>query len=127
MLVLAVIPRRRRTLAQAPLFHDPRQGAAGLILYPLARAVEARAVFRLGGGRAIGSLLAAVLPTGSFALAWCEPLDQVSQKARGLIRFLEDRAGPRRLRDRRRAIVATQAALPNLGPEVWPEPDAPDP
>jgi len=74
--------------------------AAGLILYPLAWGAEAWCVLRLGGGSALGAFLAALLPTGFFALAWQERLDRVGREARAFVNFLEDRDLPRRLRER---------------------------
>jgi glycerol-3-phosphate O-acyltransferase/dihydroxyacetone phosphate acyltransferase len=94
--------------------------AAGLVLYPLAWLAEAYAAYRLGGGVALAVFLAALLPTGFFALAWHRRLDHVASEARAFGRFLWDRDSPRRLREQRRALVAELDTLVRLAPEAWP-------
>jgi len=95
--------------------------AAGLILYPLAWAAEAWCVLRFGGGWALVVFLAALLPTGFFALAWRERLDRVGLEARAFVRFLGDPGLPRRLRERRRELATELRALARSAPELWPE------
>jgi hypothetical protein len=68
--------------------------------------------------------LAALLPTGFFALAWRGRLDHVKQEARAFARFLRDRDLPRRLRQRRQALATELAALVRLAPDAWPSPAA---
>ncbi len=62
--------------------------------------------------------LAALLPTGFFALAWRERLERVGGEARAFARFLRDRDLPRRLRQRRQALAADLMALVRLAPEA---------
>jgi 1-acyl-sn-glycerol-3-phosphate acyltransferase len=95
--------------------------AAGLVLYPLAWATEGGFVLRFGGGWALAAFLAALIPTGFFALAWRERLDRVGQEARAFLRFLGDPGLPRRLRERRRELAAELRALARSAPELWPE------
>jgi 1-acyl-sn-glycerol-3-phosphate acyltransferase len=94
--------------------------AAGLVLFPLAWLAEAYAVFAVGGGLALVIFLAALLPTGFFALAWRGRLEHVKQEARAFARFLRDRDLPRRLRQRRQALATELVALVRLAPEAWP-------
>ncbi|MEP6995141.1 MAG: lysophospholipid acyltransferase family protein [Acidobacteriota bacterium] len=94
--------------------------AAGLLFYPLAWLAEAYAVFRFGGGLALAVFLAALLPTGFFALAWHERLEHVRKEARAFVRFLTDRDALRRLRGRRRELVAELDSLVRIAPEAWP-------
>jgi glycerol-3-phosphate O-acyltransferase/dihydroxyacetone phosphate acyltransferase len=95
--------------------------AAGFVLFPLAWSAEAYAVFAVGGGLALVLFLAALLPTGFFALAWHERLEHVKQEASAFARFLRDRNLPRRLRQRRQALATELAELVRLAPEAWPE------
>jgi hypothetical protein len=94
--------------------------AAGLVLFPLAWLAEAYAVFAVGGGLALVIFLAALLPTGFFALAWRGRLEHVKQEACAFARFLRDRDLPRRLRQRRQALATELQALVRLAPEAWP-------
>ncbi len=95
--------------------------AAGLLLYPLAWAVEAGAVFWLAGGWALALFVAALFPTGFFALAWQERLDRVGREARAFVRFLMDRDRLSRLRESRKRLAKDLVALARLAPEVWPQ------
>ena len=94
--------------------------AAGLVLFPLAWFAEAYAVFAVGGGLALVIFLAALLPTGFFALAWRERLEHVNQEARAFARFLRDRDFPHRLRQQRQALAKELIELVRLAPEAWP-------
>jgi len=94
--------------------------AAGLVLFPLAWLAEAYAVFAVGGRLAAVIFLAALLPTGFFALAWRGRLEHVKQEARAFAQFLRDRDLPRRLRQRRQALATELVALVRLAPEMWP-------
>ena len=94
--------------------------AAGLVLFPLAWLAEAYAVFAVGGRLALVIFLAALLPTGFFALAWRVRLEHVKQEARAFARFLRDRDLPLRLRQRRQALATELVALVRLAPEAWP-------
>ena len=49
--------------------------AAGVFLYPLAWMAEGWAAWRLGGGAALALFIAALAPSGFFALGWSERLD----------------------------------------------------
>jgi hypothetical protein len=60
------------------------------------------------------------------ALAWRERLDRVVREAGAFVRFLKDRDLPRRLRERRRALVAELEALARRAPEAWSGPAVPD-
>ncbi len=95
--------------------------AGGLIFFPLAWAGEAWCVLRFGGRWALAVFLAALLPTGFFALAWRERLDRVGLEARAFVRFLGDPGLPRRLRERRRELATELRALARSAPELWPE------
>jgi 1-acyl-sn-glycerol-3-phosphate acyltransferase len=95
--------------------------AAGLVLFPLAWAVESYAVFAIGGFWPLVLFLAALLPTGFFAMAWRERLERVGREARAFVRYLRDHDLPRRLRQHRQALVSELAALARIVPEVWPE------
>jgi 1-acyl-sn-glycerol-3-phosphate acyltransferase len=89
----------------------------GLALYPLCWLVEGWTAYRLGGGRILGIFLAALLPTGFFALTWTERLARVRREARGLLTVLLDRDLRAHLLGRRRAIMAEFQELLRLVPE----------
>jgi 1-acyl-sn-glycerol-3-phosphate acyltransferase len=91
--------------------------AAGLVFYPLVWAAEAYALFALAGRWALVIFLAALLPTGFFALAWRERFERVGREARAFIRFLRDRDLPRRLRRRRQELATELATLAGIGNE----------
>jgi hypothetical protein len=90
--------------------------AAGLVLYPLAWALEAWAAYAIGGTLALIGFLVALLPAGFFALAWRARLAHVGQEAGAFLRFLRDRGLPHRLRERRRALAAKLAELARTAP-----------
>jgi 1-acyl-sn-glycerol-3-phosphate acyltransferase len=100
--------------------------AVGSVLYPLCWALEAWGVARLGGGGAAALFLAALLPTGFFALAWRERLDRVGRETRAFLFFVADRDLPRRLGARRAALAAEFAGLARrVTEEPRREPSAP--
>jgi 1-acyl-sn-glycerol-3-phosphate acyltransferase len=91
--------------------------AAALILYPVVWIGEGWTAWRLGGGWLLAVFIAALLPTGFFALAWAERLRRVTREARGLVQFLVDRDLRRHLLARRRAIMEELTALLAAVPE----------
>jgi 1-acyl-sn-glycerol-3-phosphate acyltransferase len=122
-IVLHVIPYQLTAAAVRLLHHTDEEEAtdkiaAGLIFFPLAWSVEASAVLALWGGLALILFLAALLPTGFFALAWRERLERVRREARAFTRFLRDPDLPRRLRRRRQALAADMMALVRMAAEV---------
>jgi len=121
-IVLHVVPYQLTAAAVRLLPHTDEEEAtdkiaAGLVLYPLAWLAEACAVFALWGGLVLVLFLAALFPTGFFALAWRDRLERVVGEARAFARFLRDRNLPRRLRQRRQALAADLMALVRLAPE----------
>jgi len=121
-MVLHVVPYRLTAAAVRLLPHTDEDEAtdkiaAGLVFFPLAWLAEACAVFALWGGLVLVLFLAALLPTGFFALAWRERLERVGTEARAFARFLRDRDLPRRLRQRRQVLAADLMALVRLAPE----------
>jgi 1-acyl-sn-glycerol-3-phosphate acyltransferase len=122
-IVLHVVPYQLTAAAVRLLPHTDEEEAtdkiaAGLVLFPLAWLAEACALFALRGGLALVLFLAALLPTGFFALAWRERLERVGREARAFARFLRDRDLPRRLRQRRQALAADMMALVRLASEA---------
>jgi Flp pilus assembly protein TadB len=91
--------------------------AAGFFFYPLAWAVEAWVVHRMGGGWATAAFLAALLPTGFFALAWRERLHRFKREARAFVAFMKDKDLPHRLRERQRRLVTELNELSRLTAE----------
>jgi len=87
---------------------------AGTVFYPLWWSIEGWAAWALGGAWALGVLLAALLPTGFFALGWHERLTRVTREARAFSRFLVDRDLRGRLIARRQALVDELMALADL-------------
>jgi glycerol-3-phosphate O-acyltransferase/dihydroxyacetone phosphate acyltransferase len=115
-LLLHGIPYQLTALAVKLVPHTDEEEAtdkiaAGLLLYPLAWLSEAWAAFALGGRWALLGFLAALLPTGFFALSWRERFENVRREARAFARFLGDRDLPRRLRERRAELALDIAAL----------------
>jgi 1-acyl-sn-glycerol-3-phosphate acyltransferase len=91
--------------------------AAGFVLYPLAWAVEALVIWKLAGGWAAAAFLAALLPTGFFALAWRERLARLQAEARAFVAFMKDEDLPRRLGERQRRLVTELQELAGLTTE----------
>jgi 1-acyl-sn-glycerol-3-phosphate acyltransferase len=120
-IVLHVVPYQLTAAAVRLIPHTDEEEAtdkiaAGLVLYPLAWALEAWAAYAIGGKLALIGFLVALLPSGFFALAWRARLTHVGQEAGAFLRFLRDRGLPRRLRERRRALAAKLAELARAAP-----------
>jgi len=96
---------------------------AGIVFYPLCWSAEGWAAWTLGGGWALAALLAALLPTGFFALGWQERLRRVARETRAFVRFLVDRDLRQRLTARRQALVEELTALASLAETVDASPD----
>ena len=90
--------------------------AAGVFLYPLAWMAEGWAAWRLGGGAALAFFIAALAPSGFFALGWSERLGRVARDSRAWLYFLGDRDLHRHLAERRRAIMRELSELFDLVP-----------
>jgi 1-acyl-sn-glycerol-3-phosphate acyltransferase len=89
---------------------------AGVFLYPLAWMAEGWAAWRLGGGAALALFIAALAPSGFFALGWSERLGRVARDSRAWRSFLGDRDLHRHLAERRRAIMRELGDLFDLVP-----------
>ena len=118
-LLLHGIPYRLTAFAVKRIPHTDEEEAtdkiaAGLVLYPLCWALEGGAAFALGGGVGLAVFLLALPVTAFFALAWFERFDGVRKEAAAFARFLGNRDLPRRLRERRRALVDELRALARL-------------
>ncbi len=87
---------------------------AGTLFYPLCWSVEGWVAWRLAGGWGLAALLAALLPTGFFALAWQERSHRVAREVRAFLRFLVDRDLRQRLITRRQVLVEEITALARL-------------
>jgi glycerol-3-phosphate O-acyltransferase / dihydroxyacetone phosphate acyltransferase len=87
---------------------------AGTLFYPLCWSVEGWVAWTLGGGWGLAALLAALLPTGFFALGWQERSRRVARETRAFLRFLVDRDLRQRLITRRHALVEEITALARL-------------
>jgi 1-acyl-sn-glycerol-3-phosphate acyltransferase len=79
--------------------------AGGVVIYPLAWALEAWLAARLGGPGAAGLLVLAFVPAGFFALAWQARLQDVAREATALLHFLGRRGVHARLLARRRGLA----------------------
>jgi glycerol-3-phosphate O-acyltransferase / dihydroxyacetone phosphate acyltransferase len=79
--------------------------AGGVVIYPLAWALEAWLAARVLGGWAAWLLVAALVPAGFFALAWQTRLQDVAREATALLHFLGRRGVRDRLLARRRALA----------------------
>jgi 1-acyl-sn-glycerol-3-phosphate acyltransferase len=79
--------------------------AGGVVIYPLAWALEAWLAARLLGGWAAGLLVAALVPSGFLALGWQARLQDVAREATALLHFLGRRGVRDRLLARRRALA----------------------
>ena len=79
--------------------------AGGVVIYPLAWALEAWLAARLGGPWLAVLLLLALVPAGFFALAWQARLHDVTREATALLHFLARRGLRARLLARRRALA----------------------
>lgn len=79
--------------------------AGGVLIYPLAWALEAWLVARLVGPWAAVALLLALAPAGFLALAWQRRVQAVAREATALAHFLGRRGLHARLLARRRALA----------------------
>jgi 1-acyl-sn-glycerol-3-phosphate acyltransferase len=79
--------------------------AGGVVIYPLAWALEAWLAARLLGPWAVVLLLVALVPAGFFALAWQARLQDLAREATALLHFLGRRGMHARLRARRRGLA----------------------
>jgi hypothetical protein len=79
--------------------------AGGVVIYPLAWALEAWLAARLWGPGVAGLLLLALVPAGFFALAWQARLQDVAREATALGHFLARRGVHARLLARRRGLA----------------------
>jgi len=79
--------------------------AGGIVIYPLAWALEAWLAARVLGGWATGLVVVALVPAGFFALAWQARLQDVAREATALLHFLGRRGVRDRLLARRRALA----------------------
>ncbi len=110
------VPYGLTRVAVSALPHEPDEEAtygvaAAVVFYPLCWALEAWLAWRLGGGPALAALLAALLPSGFFALGWRDRLESLRSDARVLLRLVRDpRLGPR-LGTQRRALLDEMTAL----------------
>jgi 1-acyl-sn-glycerol-3-phosphate acyltransferase len=79
--------------------------AGGVVIYPLAWALEAWLAARAFGPGAAVALVLALAPAGFFALAWQARVHDVVREATALLHFLGRRSLHARLRERRRALA----------------------
>jgi 1-acyl-sn-glycerol-3-phosphate acyltransferase len=79
--------------------------AGGVVIFPLAWALETWLVARWCGPWAAAWLVLALVPTGLFALAWQARLQDLAREATGLLHFLARRGLRARLLERRRALA----------------------
>lgn len=122
-MVIHFLPYQLTALAVRLLPHTDEEEAtdkiaAGLVLYPLAWAAEAWAVSAFAGTWPLIIFLAALFPTGFFAIAWRARFDHVRGEARAFARYIGDRDLLRRLRERRRELAAALMELARLAPEA---------
>lgn len=92
--------------------------SAGLVLFPVAWAVEGWLLWCAGGGALLALFLGLLAPGGFFALAWSERLGRLAGETRALLRLLLDRDLARHLAGRRRAILADMDAALARVPEA---------
>jgi 1-acyl-sn-glycerol-3-phosphate acyltransferase len=79
--------------------------AAGVILFPLAWALEAWLAWWLAGGVGLALFLAALVPAGLLSLTWRDRLASVGAEAHALRQFLLQRSVHASLAERRRALA----------------------
>jgi 1-acyl-sn-glycerol-3-phosphate acyltransferase len=91
--------------------------AGGVVIYPLAWALEVWLAAHYGGPWLAVLLVLALIPTGFFALAWQARLHDVTREATALWHFLARRGLHTRLLERRRALARE---LDRLGARVPP-------
>lgn len=122
-LVLHGLPYRATALVVRSLHRTDEEEAtdkivAGLLLYPLAWAVEGWAALRLGGAGGLAAFLALLLPAAFCALSWKERFGRVAREARALLRLLFQPSLLQGLRARRDALATQLEELATLDPEV---------
>jgi glycerol-3-phosphate O-acyltransferase/dihydroxyacetone phosphate acyltransferase len=79
--------------------------AGGVVIFPLAWAVEVWLAARWWGAGVAGLVALALVPAGLFSLAWRARLEDVAREARGLLHFLARRGLRERLLARRRTLA----------------------
>jgi glycerol-3-phosphate O-acyltransferase / dihydroxyacetone phosphate acyltransferase len=89
----------------------------GILIYPLAWALEAWLAWRWGGAATLTLLLVVLVPAGFFGLAWQARLESVAREARALVHFVARRGLHARLVARRRALAEELEALARRVPE----------
>jgi 1-acyl-sn-glycerol-3-phosphate acyltransferase len=92
--------------------------AVGLLLYPLAWALEAWLVAARAGVAGAAVFVAALGPAGFVALAWIECFARVRRQIDGWQRLRAEPDAPRQLAARRAALIAELDALARLAPEA---------
>ena len=122
-IVLHAVPYQLTAAAVRLLRHTDEEEAtdkiaAGLVFYPFAWLPRPGGLRALGGGLVLVVFLAALLPSGFFALAWRERLERVEERRARSPGSSRDRDLPRRLRERRQALAAGLMALARLPPEA---------
>jgi 1-acyl-sn-glycerol-3-phosphate acyltransferase len=97
--------------------------AGGVVIFPLAWALEAGLVAHVSGTGLAVLLLLALIPAGLLALAWRARVEDVAREATALLHFLQRRDLHARLLARRRALaeelerLATRVPPPVLAGE----------
>jgi glycerol-3-phosphate O-acyltransferase / dihydroxyacetone phosphate acyltransferase len=91
--------------------------AGGVVIFPLAWVFEAWLAARAGGPWLATLLVAALVPTGFFALAWQARAHDVTREATALWHFLASRGLRERLLARRRALAQELDRLASRVPE----------
>jgi 1-acyl-sn-glycerol-3-phosphate acyltransferase len=90
---------------------------AGIVVFPLCWLAEAWLAWLFAGGWGLGAVLAALVPSAFFALAWQQRLARVRREVRGFVHFVLDRDLHERLAARRRALIVELRTLAGLVPE----------
>jgi glycerol-3-phosphate O-acyltransferase / dihydroxyacetone phosphate acyltransferase len=91
--------------------------AGGVVIFPLAWALEAWLAARVGGEWLAVLLVLALVPTGFFALAWQARAHDVTREVTALWHFLARRGLRERLLARRRALAQELDRLATRVPE----------
>ena len=87
----------------------------GSVIYPVVWAVEGWLVGRGAGLAAAIAFALLLIPSGLFALAWRDRLDQALRQARAFVGFLTERDLHQRLMRQRQALVEEFRALAARG------------
>jgi 1-acyl-sn-glycerol-3-phosphate acyltransferase len=130
-MALHLLPYQLTRLAVRALRPDPDTQAtykigAGVVLYPLAWLAEGWIVRRVGGAGPLALFLAALAPSGFFAIGWRDRLARMRRETRGLVQFRIGRDLRRRLVRRRRALIAELERLAAEVPEAVLSGQSPD-